>query len=116
MRRLRSLPTIGGCSSRKAAAKESCFTARKARSPPWSWNCSGPGDSLGLLGLLPPKPVAVGEKWSPASWVGQMLTDTEAAAKSDLNCTLESVTQGEAKVTLEGTVEGATAGSSGKST
>jgi hypothetical protein len=73
-----------------------------------------PGDSLCLLGLLPQTPVAVGEKWSPASWVGQMLTDTEAAAKSDLNCTLESVTQGQAKVVFEGTVEGATAGSIGK--
>jgi hypothetical protein len=73
-----------------------------------------PGDSLSLFGLLPPKPVAIGEKWSPPSWVGQMLTDTEAASKSDLNCTLESVTDGQAKVTFEGTVEGATAGSTGK--
>ena len=73
-----------------------------------------PGDSLCLLGLLPQTPVAVGDKWSPASWVGQMLTDTEAAAKSELNCTLESVTQGEAKVSFEGTVEGATTGSIGK--
>jgi hypothetical protein len=73
-----------------------------------------PGDSLGLLGLLPSKPVAAGEKWSPPSWAGQMLTDTEAAAKSDLSCTLESVTDGQAKVTFVGTLEGATAGSSGK--
>jgi len=73
-----------------------------------------PGDSLSLLGLLPPKPVAVGEKWSPPSWVGQMLTDTEAAGKADLSCTLESVADGQAKVKFEGTVEGATAGSSGK--
>jgi hypothetical protein len=73
-----------------------------------------PADSLCLLGLLPPMPAAVGDKWSPPSWVGQMLTDTEAAAKSDLNCTLDSVAQGQAKVTFEGTVEGATAGSIGK--
>jgi hypothetical protein len=73
-----------------------------------------PGDSLSLLGLLPPKPVTVGEKWSPPSWVGQMLTDTEAAAKSDLSCTLEAVDDGQAKVKFEGTVEGATAGSSTK--
>jgi hypothetical protein len=73
-----------------------------------------PGDSLALLSLLPPKPVAVGEKWSPPTWAGQMLTDTEAVAKSDLSCTLESVTDGQAKVKFDGTLEGATAGSSGK--
>ena len=73
-----------------------------------------PGDSLSLLGLLPPKPVAIGEKWTPPSWVGQMLTDTEAASKADLNCTLASVDDGQARVTFEGTVEGATGGSSGK--
>jgi len=73
-----------------------------------------PGDSLSLLGLLPPKPVAIGEKWTPPSWVVQMLTDTEAASKADLNCTLASVNDGQARVTFEGTVEGATGGSSGK--
>jgi hypothetical protein len=73
-----------------------------------------PGDSLALLGLLPPKPVARGEKWSPPAWAGQLLTDTEAVAKSDLSCTLESVTDGQAKVKFDGKLEGATAGSSGK--
>jgi len=73
-----------------------------------------PADSLSLLGLLPPKPVAIGEKWTVPSWVGQMLTDTEAASKADLNCTLASVDDGQARVTFEGTVEGATGGSSGK--
>src|SRR5262249_16291201 len=73
-----------------------------------------PGDSVALLGLLPPKPVAVGDKWSPPAWAAQMLTDTEAVAKSDLTCVLESVTDGQAKVKFDGTIEGATAGSSGK--
>lgn len=73
-----------------------------------------PGDSLALLGLLPPKPVAVGDKWSPPTWAAQLLTDTEAVAKSDLTCVLESVTDGLAKVKVDGTLEGATAGSSGK--
>lgn len=71
-----------------------------------------PGDTLCLLGLLPPKAVAVGEKWSPGSWVGQMLTDIEAASQSDLSCTLQSVTDGKAKVTFEGNMVGATAASS----
>jgi hypothetical protein len=73
-----------------------------------------PGDNLALLALLPPKPVAVGEKWTYPTWAGQMLTDTQAASKSELSGTLESVEQDQAKVKFEGTVEGATAGSSGK--
>jgi hypothetical protein len=73
-----------------------------------------PADSLSLLGLLPLKPVAIGEKWTPATWVVQMLTDTEAASKADLTCTLESVKEGNAKVTFAGAVEGATAASTAK--
>jgi hypothetical protein len=73
-----------------------------------------PSDTLCLIALLPPNPVSVGDKWSPPAWVGQMLTDTEAAAKSELTCTLESVTDEKAKVTLSGTVSGATAGCTGK--
>ena len=42
-----------------------------------------------------------------------MLTDTEAASKSELTCKLESVEADVAKVSVEGTVEGATAGSTG---
>jgi hypothetical protein len=73
-----------------------------------------PGDTLCLIALLPPNPVSVGDKWTPPAWVGQMLTDTEAAAKSELTCTLESVMDDKAKVTVSGTVTGATAGCSGK--
>ncbi len=72
-----------------------------------------PSDTLCLIALLPPNPVSVGDKWSPPAWVGQMLTDTEAAAKSELTCTLESVTDEKAKVTLSGTVTGATTGCTG---
>ncbi len=73
-----------------------------------------PADTLCLVALLPPTPVAVGDKWTPAAWVGQMLTDTEAASESKLTCTLESVADDKAKVKVEGTVAGASAGSSGK--
>lgn len=72
-----------------------------------------PGDSLCLLALLPPGAVDVGAKWSPPSWVAQMLTDTEAASKQDLVCSLDSVADGLAKINFSGTIEGATAGSSG---
>jgi hypothetical protein len=73
-----------------------------------------PGDTLSLVALLPSTPMSVGDKWSPPAWVGQMLTDTEAAAKSELTCTLESVADDKARVTVSGTVVGATGGSSGK--
>jgi hypothetical protein len=71
-----------------------------------------PADGLGLAGLLPATPVAVGETWTPPSWVAQMLTDTEAASKAELSCTLATVEDDTAKVTLDGLVEGASSGSS----
>jgi hypothetical protein len=73
-----------------------------------------PADTLCLVALLPPNPVSVGDQWTPPAWVGQMLTDTEAASKSELNCTLESVADDKAKVIVTGMVTGASAGSSGK--
>ncbi|HXY36653.1 MAG TPA: hypothetical protein VEI07_20630 [Planctomycetaceae bacterium] len=73
-----------------------------------------PADTLCLVALLPANPVSLGDKWTPAAWVAQMLTDTEAASKSELTCTLESVADDKAKVSLTGTVAGATAGAAGK--
>jgi len=73
-----------------------------------------PADTLCLVALLPPNPVSIGDKWTPPTWAGQMLTETEAASKSELTCTLESVADDKAKVAVTGTVVGATSGSSGK--
>jgi hypothetical protein len=73
-----------------------------------------PADTLCLVALLPHRPVSIGDKWAAAAWVGQMLTDTEAAAKSEVTCALESIADDKAKVIVSGTVVGATAGSSGK--
>lgn len=69
-----------------------------------------PGDSLAVLGLLPPGDVEIGESWKAESWVIQMLTGTEAVTKSELSCRLQTVTDGRAKVTFEGSIEGATVG------
>lgn len=69
-----------------------------------------PGDSLALLSLLPPRPVRVGESWEPESWAGQMLTGTEAVLESSLTCKLESVTDDLARVSFNGSIDGATAG------
>ncbi len=73
-----------------------------------------PADTLCLIALLPANPVNIGDKWTPPSWAGQMLTETEAASKSELTCTLESVADEKAKVAVTGSVVGATSGSSGK--
>lgn len=69
-----------------------------------------PGDSLAILGLLPTREISVGESWNPQGWVIQMLTGMEAVVKSELTCVLSSVEQGKAKVSFQGTIEGATVG------
>jgi hypothetical protein len=71
-----------------------------------------PGDSLAVIPLLPPKGMEVGETWSTDSWVIQTLTGTDAMVKGDLTCKLETVQAGVAKVTFQGSLEGATAGAS----
>jgi hypothetical protein len=75
-----------------------------------------PGDSLAVLGLLPAKSVKVDESWKVDPWVIQMLTGTEAVAKSELTCKLQSADQQAAKVTFEGSVEGATLGAANEIT
>lgn len=73
-----------------------------------------PGDSLAILGLLPPKPVEVGETWTPETWVPQMLTATEALLKADLTCRLESAENQRAEVSFQGEVEAALEGATTK--
>ncbi len=75
-----------------------------------------PGDSLAMLGFLPDEDVNISDTWEPESWVIQMLTSTEAISKSKLVCKLESVKNGIAHVSFEGTVDGATSGTDAKST
>ncbi|HUG90958.1 MAG TPA: hypothetical protein VML55_09000 [Planctomycetaceae bacterium] len=69
-----------------------------------------PGDSLAVLGLLPLAEIEVGGEWTAESWVAQTLTGTEAVLASDLTCKLESAADGVARVTFQGTLEGATEG------
>ena len=61
-----------------------------------------PADTLCLVACCRPSPLSIGDKWTPPSWAGQMLTDTEAASKSELTCTLESVADDKAKVDVDG--------------
>lgn len=69
-----------------------------------------PADSLALISLLPTREVEVGDKWTVPGWAFQMLTALDAVAKGQLFCTLESVNKGVAKITIEGTLEGAAEG------
>lgn len=69
-----------------------------------------PGDSLCLPALLPPDAVEAGDTWKPSDWVLQLLTGLEAVEKSALVCKLESLTNGTARVSLQGEISGATLG------
>lgn len=73
-----------------------------------------PGDSLAVIGMLPPSKVEVGGDWTPDAWVGQTLTGTEAVLKNELTCTLKSVERGVARVEFTGAVDGAIGGATAK--
>ncbi len=65
-----------------------------------------PGDTLALLAALPLTDVRVGEEWTPADWVLQMLTGIEAVETSELKCKLDQATPAAAKITFTGTIKG----------
>lgn len=71
---------------------------------------NAPGDNLPVIGLLPPTEVEVGSKWTPESWVIQMLTSAEAVLKSELECELTALDPQSASITFKGSLEGATDG------
>ncbi len=70
-----------------------------------------PADSLALISLLPSKEVEVGDQWTVNDWSFQMLTALDAVVKGKLDCTLESVEKGMARIKLDGKLEGAAVGS-----
>jgi len=71
---------------------------------------SMPGDTLPVMGLLPPGNVEQGESWDPPLWAVQSLTGVEAMLKNDLKCRLRSYTTAGAAITFQGSVEGAVHG------
>jgi len=66
-----------------------------------------PADSLALIALLPPQPVELGAKWTARPWAFQMLTRLDAVVKGELTCTLASVENQVARVSVAGKIEGA---------
>jgi hypothetical protein len=72
------------------------------------------GNSLLVGGLLPGRPVAVGEKWDIPHTVLAPLIGLEAVAQSDVRAALGRVEDDQASVLLSGRVDGAVSGVSGE--
>ena len=63
-------------------------------------------DTLGLAGLLPAKPVALGDTWKVSNPVVQALCGFEGLIEQDLSCKLESCDGKLARVSVTGKVKG----------
>jgi len=63
-------------------------------------------DTLSLAGLLPGKPVAVGDTWKVANGVAQALGNFEGLTEQDLTCKLEGCDAKTARVSVSGKVNG----------
>lgn len=73
-----------------------------------------PGDPLALSGLLPGKPVKVGDKWPVSVATARNLADYDAIASNGLEAKLESLTDDAAEFRLGGTVRGSARGGEGE--
>ncbi|MBX6313415.1 MAG: hypothetical protein IRY99_10940 [Isosphaeraceae bacterium] len=73
----------------------------------------GVGDPLALPGLLPEKPVALGDRWVASAEAARALSGYDALALNRLEATLEALDAASAKVRLKGEVRGAAMGGEG---
>src|SRR6202011_673494 len=73
----------------------------------------GPGEPLALGRLLPPDPVAVGDRWTVGDYAARNLSGYDALAINGLEATLESVDDASARVRLLGSIRGAALGGEG---
>jgi hypothetical protein len=73
-------------------------------------------DTLTLTGLLPGRPVAVGDTWKPTNSVVQALCGFEGLAEQSLGCKLEGVKDNLATVRVTGDVKGIDLGALAKLT
>ncbi len=71
------------------------------------------GDPLALTGLLPGKPVAVGDRWKVDAEAARCLSAYDALAVNALEATLERVDEATATIRLAGEVRGAVLGGEG---
>ncbi len=73
----------------------------------------GPGDPLVFGGLLPDRPVAVGDHWAIEDAAARSLSAYDTLTSSTIEATLESVDAGAAKVRLRGEIRGSVLGGEG---
>lgn len=73
----------------------------------------GPADPLELDGLLPSKPVSVGDRWKVADPSARALCDYDTLASNTLEATLASADDASAIVNLRGEVRGSVLGGAG---
>ena len=73
----------------------------------------GPGDTLALPFLLPPRSVGVGDHWTVGDLAAKGLSGYDALATNALEATLDSLDDAKARVRLLGTVRGAALGGEG---
>jgi hypothetical protein len=71
-------------------------------------------DTLAIVGLLPTKPVAVGDSWKVPDLVTQALCGFEGLVQQNLECKLEEVSGKTAHMRLKGTSSGIDLGASVK--
>lgn len=69
-----------------------------------------PGSGLALEGLLPPQAMKIGSQWPLAEATIARLLGLEAVSQQDVSCTLDSVKENVAIVSLAGKVTGAVGG------
>ena len=74
------------------------------------------GDPLALTGLLPGKPVAVGDRWKVEGDAARCLSAYDALAVNALEATLEGLDEASATIRLAGEVRGAVLGGEGTMT
>jgi hypothetical protein len=76
----------------------------------------GVGDPLALVGLLPDRPVAVGDRWTVGRDAARGLSGYDALAANALEATLETIDAAAAEIRLKGEVRGAVLGGEGSIT
>jgi hypothetical protein len=114
-----ALITVGGDRSERALRPQRrLFVAQRHKDQLLAYSPAGPltqqelelssehFDTLALPGLLPGKPVTVGDTWKVPNAVVQALCNFEGLTEQDLSCKLEEVKNQVARVTLSGAATG----------
>jgi hypothetical protein len=115
-------------SERSLRAERRLFVAQRAKDQPLTYSPAGPlsreemeltsehFDTLALTGLLPVKPVAVGDTWTVPNSVAQALCGYEGLTEQTLACKLEAVSENTARIAVAGTANGIELGALVKTT